>query len=196
MLSIKELRNPDCELCPLHLGASSVCVPGEGSGSLPVMILGEAPGREEDLRSRPFVGRSGRLLRTSLQKVGLPLSQCYLTNSTKCFPSMKGTPTRDEMAECVRNYLWKEISLLKPRLLLTLGRLALSAVTTETKISDVRGEILLGFVPGKPLIFPVWHPAYVLRDLRKLAEWEADLEKFVRLVEVECGFGATGLSES
>jgi len=182
--SLKSLRNPNCDLCPLHKEASTVCVFGEGSGRLPVMILGEAPGQEEDHRGRPFVGASGKLLRSELLKAGLPLKKCYLTNTVKCYP--KGTPTNDEANICSQNYLRKEISTFRPDYILAVGATALRALLPSYKISEIRGQINRSWL-GDAFVFPIWHPAYILRNRSKTAEWRVDIENFVTLVEVDHG---------
>ena len=182
--SLKSLRNPSCDLCPLHKEASTVCVFGEGSGRLPVMILGEAPGQEEDRRGRPFVGASGKLLRSELLKAGLPLKKCYLTNTVKCYP--KGTPNDGEVNTCSTAYLQKEIQACDPRYILALGRTATSALLPSYTFAEIRGQINDSWL-GKAFVFPVWHPAYILRNRGKTAEWRVDIENFVTLVEVDHG---------
>lgn len=190
---LRALRDPNCRLCPLHSKAQTVCVPGEGSSRLPVMILGEAPGREEDSRGRPFVGASGKLLRSELIRAGVPLTQCYLTNTVKCFPD--GTPNKEEIAKCVNSYLKEEIRLLNPAYVLCLGQSALGALTPDLKIGEARGSLHRNWLgagekreDGKTrpaLIFPVWHPAYILRNRTKTAEWRSDLETFSALISVD-----------
>jgi len=182
--SLKSLRNPSCDLCPLHKEASTVCVFGEGSGRLPVMILGEAPGREEDRRGRPFVGPSGKLLRSELLRAGLPLKKCYLTNTVKCYP--KGTPTDEQERICSQNYLRKEISTLNPIYVLTVGAVATRAFLPTFPFSEVRGQINESWL-NEALVFPIWHPAYILRTRSKQTEWQVDIENFVTLVEVDHG---------
>lgn len=181
---LRLIRNSSCELCSLHEGASTVCVPGEGSGRLPVLILGEAPGREEDKRGRPFCGPSGKLLRSELLKAGLPLKKCYITNTVKCYP--KGTPTDEQRDICSQNYLRKEIQLLSPKYILAVGGTALSAVFPGHKISEIRGTLNDSWL-NEGFVFPIWHPAYILRNRSKIEEWRIDIENFVALVEVDHG---------
>ena len=157
-------------------------MPGEGSARLPVMILGEAPGREEDSRGRPFVGASGKLLRSELQRAGIPLNKCYLTNSVKCWPD--GTPTDEEKLVCSNTYLKEEIALFRPVYTLALGATALSCLSPGLSISEARGQLHDNWL-GEGFVFPVWHPAYILRNRKKLSEWRIDLENFSALIKID-----------
>jgi uracil-DNA glycosylase family 4 len=177
---LKGLANPRCDLCPLYAGAKSVCVPGDGVPRYPLLILGEAPGRDEDARNRPFVGRSGVLLRSELSRAGLPLEKCYMTNTVKCFPGR--TPNEDEIKICSKNYLRKEIELLLPSFALVLGGVGLNYFFPGKRISDYRGQL---HETKGIFIFPTWHPAYVLRNKSALGFFRKDLENFVALVKLE-----------
>ena len=148
------------------------------------MILGEAPGREEDRLGMPFVGASGKLLRSELTRAGLPLKQCYITNTVKCFPD--GTPNNKEVAICSSAYLQKEAKTLNPAYILTVGAVALSAVCPNYKISEVRGQLIDSWISSS-FVFPVWHPAYILRNRSKMDEWRIDLENFAAVVQVDLG---------
>jgi DNA polymerase len=148
------------------------------------MILGEAPGREEDRLGMPFVGASGKLLRSELTRAGLPLKQCYITNSVKCFPD--GTPSEEDVRKCGSVYLKNEVALLQPSYILAVGRIALSTLVPGWKLSDVKGQ-LLGSWLNDGFVFPVWHPAYILRNRSKMDEWRIDLENFAAVVKVDLG---------
>lgn len=149
------------------------------------MILGEAPGREEDKRATPFVGMSGKLLRATLLKSGIPLKKCYITNTVKCFPD--GTPTKEQAHICAGSYLKEEIKRLNPIYILALGNTALRAVTNFKSISEVRGQLLDGWL-NDSFVFPTWHPAYVLRRKDMEGQWISDIEAFTALVQVDHGF--------
>ena len=182
------VRNKYCELCPLHKGATNVCVSGEGPplsrehGQLPVMILGEAPGREEDSLGRPFVGASGKLLRSTLKLERIPYEQCYITNTVKCFPH--GKPADKDTAVCISNYLRKEIEKLDPHYILAVGSTALGALVPGSAIGVSRGKIIKSWI-GDAIILPIWHPAYILRNRSKESEWKVDISKFRAILEID-----------
>lgn len=188
MIDPYSVRNRSCKLCPLHSGATSVCVSGEGPVPskdrvlLPVMILGEAPGKEEDAMARPFVGASGKLLRSALKLEKIPYEQFYITNTVKCYPH--GTPNEKEIAICTQNYLRREIDKLNPHYILCVGSTALGALNPGLKIGEVRGKILESWL-GDALVMPVWHPAYILRNRSKETEWRNDLSKFRAILECD-----------
>jgi len=146
------------------------------------MILGEAPGREEDKRGRPFVGPSGKLLRSELLKAGLPLKKCYITNTVKCYP--KGTPNEKEQAICTNNYLQKEINTIEPKYILAVGKVAFQNCLPGFDFKDVRGQLLDSWI-SDAFLFPIWHPAYILRNRSKTLEWRVDIENFVALVNLD-----------
>lgn len=182
------VRNKACKLCPLHSGATNVCVSGEGPAlssdreQLPVMLLGEAPGREEDLMIRPFVGASGKLLRSALKLEKIPYEQCYITNTVKCYPH--GTPDASQASICSKNYLYKEISAWNPHYILTVGSTAFSSLIPGRKISESRAKIYKSWV-GDAIIFPIWHPAYILRNRSKEDAWRNDISKFRAILEID-----------
>src|SRR3954471_18013235 len=94
------VRNEGCTLCPLHKGASSVCLLGDGPVPSPVMVIGEAPGAREDDIARPFSGPAGRFLDRILAEVGLPRESIYITNSARCRPPDNRTPSKAEIKAC------------------------------------------------------------------------------------------------
>jgi uracil-DNA glycosylase family 4 len=167
-------------------------VAGEGPKPCNGMILGEAPGAEEDRQGRPFVGASGALLEEALHNSGIGREQVYITNAYKYRPEDNRTPTEDEIAEHREKYLWDELLDVDPKVMLLLGNVALWTVTGDKGITSKRGEWYYGSaVPdGATLAFantfdvmPTWHPSYVLRNGRgspKEAEFMGDVEKFVR----------------
>jgi DNA polymerase len=156
------------------------------------MILGEAPGREEDAMGHPFVGASGKLLRSTLLLEKVPLGQCYITNTVKCFPH--GTPKQNEINICSQNYLRKEIALLAPHYILACGRVALSCLNPSVNFSDLRGKLIKSWV-GDALVFPIWHPAYILRNRSKESIWRYDISVFRALLEVDLKIGLKDLED-
>ncbi len=135
-------------------------VPGEGSPTADVMIVGEAPGAKEDEQGRPFVGRSGRLLDELLAAAGLDREQVYVTNVVKARPPGNRDPRADEVAHHME-WLEIQLALIQPRLVVPLGRHALAHFTDGAKISEVHGTVLRE--RGR-VLFPLYHPAAALRS--------------------------------
>lgn len=158
-------RDPKCRKCGLWKGNKNVCVWGDGPEDATVVAIGEAPGAEEDKRGRPFVGRSGSLLRGELEDAELPA--VYITNIVKCRPPDNRDPTPEEIKAC-RPYLEEELAQIKPEYVLTLGKPATKEILKKAKITEVQGKLIP--FPGNPKItgIPCFHPAYVLRDMSKL----------------------------
>ena len=163
-----------CLSCPL--GADRIrLVFGEGSSDTGLMFIGEGPGREEDLKGRPFVGRAGELLDKMCTAIGLERSQIYITNIVKCRPPDNRTPARIEAQRCL-HYLKRQIELIHPKVIVTLGATPLrELLNIQTGITRMRGQWqrldMLGGIP----VMPTFHPAYVLRqytrDVRQ-AVWD------------------------
>ncbi|MBX6423542.1 uracil-DNA glycosylase [Thermosulfurimonas sp. F29] len=173
---VREIRS--CRKCGLSRTRTQP-VPGEGPSPSSVMLVGEAPGREEDLEGRPFVGAAGKLLDRMLAAVGLKRSEIYITNVVKCRPPGNRTPEREELEAC-RPYLARQIRLVKPRAILALGAVAArSLLLTEEPLSRIRGKV--HHLEGIPVV-PTYHPAYLLRNpAAKRAAWE-DLQLFQGLI--------------
>ena len=134
-------------------------VPGEGSPSAQVMLVGEAPGASEDKQGRPFVGRAGKLLDELLVEAGLDRGAVYITNVVKARPPGNRDPRAGEVAHHMP-WLERELALVRPRLVVPLGRHALRHFAADVKISDVHGRALTE--DGREL-FPLYHPAAALR---------------------------------
>ena len=151
-----------CTRCPLALGRTTV-VFGEGSPTAKLMVVGEGPGQQEDLQGRPFVGRSGELLdRLLLEEADLPRAEVYIANVVKCRPPGNRDPLPDEIAAC-RPYLDEQVSLIGPRVVLTLGNFATRALLGTTDgIRSLRGRCY-PFGDGMVLV-PTFHPAAALRS--------------------------------
>ncbi len=173
---LKAIRNKNCRACPLHKTASTVCLPGDGNYRLPIVVLGEAPGKTEDQRGRPFIGMAGKLLRSELSRAGLNPNALWFTNTAKCYPA--GTPTKSEAETCRDLYLRKEIKELDPVFILALGRTALQAVTAESKSTLAAGKLHPCLFHRSALVFATHHPAYILRKDSLKGEWRNDLETF------------------
>lgn len=148
-----------CTSCGLHAGRGSV-VFGEGSPTAEVVVVGEAPGQEEDRTGRPFVGRAGQLLDTLLMSVGLPRGDVYICNTLKCRPPQNRNPQPDELAACSR-FLREQLDAISPRVMLAVGKFAAQALL-ETDQSIGRLRNVVHSYGGTPLIV-TYHPAYLLR---------------------------------
>jgi len=124
------------------------------------MLIGEAPGRNEDEQGLPFVGRSGQLLDRLLTDIGRSRESVYITNVVKCRPPDNRDPSNIEVATCA-DYLDRQIELVNPRVIVTLGKFAMTRWFPGAKITAIRGTPLL---ESGRWIMPVFHPAYVLRN--------------------------------
>lgn len=160
-----------CTKCGLHQGRFQT-VFGVGNREADWMLIGEAPGAEEDRQGEPFVGRAGQLLNAMLTAIGLERSTVYITNILKCRPPSNRDP-RPEEALCCEPYLKRQIALVKPRIILALGRIAAqNLLKTEAPIGRMRGKIY-EYEPLKIPIVVTYHPAYLLRSpTQKARAWE------------------------
>ncbi len=175
-LSLADLAEvaADCTQCQLSGGRSNV-VFGTGNPEADLMFVGEGPGAEEDKQGLPFVGRSGQLLTEMVrQEIGLDRSDVYITNVVKCRPPDNRDPLPDEIAAC-RPYLQRQVELVAPRVLVTLGNFATKMLLDTTEgITRVRGR-RYAWGDGVVLV-PTYHPAALLRGGgERLAECRADL---------------------
>ena len=157
-----------CTLCGLSVGRTTV-VFGEGDPHAVLMVVGEGPGRDEDLQGRPFVGRSGQLLdKLLVEETGLRRDQVYIANVVKCRPPNNRDPLPDEISAC-RPYLDQQLRLIAPRVLVTLGNFATRALlSTSEGITRLRGRTYplepVGPLEGvRVMAVPTFHPAAALR---------------------------------
>jgi DNA polymerase len=130
-----------CTRCPLHESRTQA-VPGDGKYSARVMIVGEAPGKEEDESGKPFVGAAGRYLDKVLEGTGLDRADFFITNTCKCRPPKNRTPRSIEVGTCTSNYLFEQLALVNPRLVMLLGGVAARAVLGVKSIGEVRGQVV------------------------------------------------------
>ena len=147
-----------CTDCPLHAGRNHA-VPGEGHPNARLLFIGEGPGREEDRQGRPFVGPAGHLLDELLASIGAHRSGVYIANMVKCRPPNNRDPAPDEIQACSQ-YLDRQIELLNPQLIVTLGRFSLGKFFPGEGVTRARGQPRQH---GGRLIFPMLHPAAALR---------------------------------
>ncbi len=130
-----------CVKCPLHQ-SRTLAVPGEGKKQAKFMVIGEAPGKQEDLAGRPFVGNAGRYLDHVLEGTGIQREDFFITNIVKCRPPSNRTPKRDEIQTCTSLYLFEQIRLVDPKLILLLGNTAVKAMLSLNSVDEARGRII------------------------------------------------------
>jgi len=180
--SIEELREItlNCHLCELSKTRQNV-VFGEGNINANLMFVGEGPGASEDVQGRPFVGRAGELLTKMIENVlHIPRNQVYIANIVKCRPPRNRTPLPNEAITC-RPYLFKQIEIIKPKLIVALGSTAYHYLSNDnTPITKARGNI---FDAGNYKIIPTYHPSYLLRNPSAKKEAFADMLKVKSLME-------------
>ena len=159
--SIYTLANAvrSCTNCGLHSTRTNG-VPGSGSSKAEILIIGEGPGVNEDQQGLPFVGRSGKLLDELLSAISLTRKDVFITNVVKCRPPNNRDPLPDEVTAC-RPYLDQQMELIKPKVVVTLGRVSMLRFNPKGKISEDHGKIL--DLEGR-ILFPLYHPAAGLRN--------------------------------
>lgn len=178
---LKQIRSEmgDCRLCRLHKGRTHL-VFGVGNPSAKLMFIGEGPGRDEDLKGEPFVGRAGQLLTKIIEAMGYKRSDVYIANVVKCRPPENRNPEPDEIETCIP-FLKKQIETIAPKAIICLGKFAAQSVLgTGEPITKLRGK--MGEYDGIP-VMPTYHPAYLLRnpDAKKVV-WE-DVKKVMKLLK-------------
>ena len=149
-----------CMMCPLATMGRTNVVFGQGNPNAALMFIGEGPGRDEDLQGEPFVGRSGKLLTKTIAGLGVSREDVYITNIVKCRPPNNRAPLPIESSTCMGLLLNKQIKIIRPKVICTLGAVAMQCIlNTENKISKVRGTIqkktvLLSY---QPIILPIFY---------------------------------------
>jgi len=168
-----------CHRCDLDKTRRNV-VFGEGSNKAKVMFIGEAPGVDEDIQGRPFVGRAGKLLDQLVEHIGLRREDVYICNVLKCRPPNNRDPEESEIIAC-KDYLFSQIELIKPKIICTLGRHAYNTLmNVDERITKVRG-IVKAF-KGITLL-PTYHPSFLLRNQDKIKEAWEDMEHLKQLLK-------------
>jgi uracil-DNA glycosylase len=130
-----------CVKCPLH-ASRTIAVPGDGRPTAKLMIIGEAPGKEEDLSGHPFVGASGRFLNSVLEGTGIERDDFFVTNTVKCRPPKNRTPKKLEVDTCTSNYLFEQIELINPKLVMLLGGVAAKKILGVKSVNEARGQVI------------------------------------------------------
>ena len=165
-----------CTDCDLSLGRTNA-VPGEGAHNADVMFIGEGPGVQEDRQGRPFVGPAGQFLEELLAGIGMRRNQVYIANMVKCGPPQNRDPLPAEIGACSK-YLERQIELIDPALIVTLGRFSLARFFPGESISRARGRLR---EKNGRRIFPIMHPAAALyrQEMRT-----SIMEDFSRIPEI------------
>ena len=165
--SIKNCKN--CKLC----NNRTKIVFGEGNKNADVMFIGEGPGADEDAEGRPFVGKAGKLMNNAFEGIGIKREDVYIANIVKCRPPNNRNPEEDEATTCL-NYLRNQVLLIKPKIIVLLGSVALKNILgKEYGITAARGK----WIEKKDILYmPTWHPAALLRDENKKIEFWNDLK--------------------
>ncbi|HLS79890.1 MAG TPA: uracil-DNA glycosylase [Steroidobacter sp.] len=167
----------DCNLCPLH-ATRTQAVFGVGDRTAQWMVIGEAPGMEEDRKGEPFVGRAGQLLNAMLKSVGLAREQVFIANILKSRPPNNRDPRPEEVRACLP-YLQRQIELVNPRLILCVGRIAAQTLLQSSEpIGKLRGAVHRIF-SDRPMVV-TYHPAYLLRSPAEKRKAWADLTLALR----------------
>ncbi|HEX9817731.1 MAG TPA: uracil-DNA glycosylase [Patescibacteria group bacterium] len=157
-------------------------VHGEGDPSASVMFIGEGPGYYEARERRPFVGRSGKLLRKTLTEIGLLPEKVWISNIVKVRPPENRDPTPEEIA-AFRSYLNQEIELINPEIIVTLGRFSMAKFLPEVKISQIHGRLHKVQWEGKlTYVLPMYHPAAALRSTQVTESFLADFQKIPKIL--------------
>jgi|SRR3972149_8879319 len=177
---LDELYDPylTCTGCHFKMPKATQIVFGEGSPDASLMFIGEAPGRDEDLQGRPFVGKSGKLLDRIIEAIGSHRDNVFITNIVKIRPPNNRRPLPDEMA-ISKPLLMDQIKIIRPKAICTLGSAALEGL--------LGGPIKITLVRGKPIlwntitIIPTYHPAYILRNPKELPVLMNDITKALKL---------------
>ncbi len=168
----------ECTKCLLHRGRTHA-VPGEGPADAEVMFVGEAPGFHEDQQGRPFVGAAGQFLEELLESIGLTRGDVFITNVIKCRPPGNRDPLPREVGAC-EPYLDRQIELIQPTVVVTLGRFSMARAFPKARISRVHGQ------PRKidgVVYYPMYHPAAALHRPSLRTTVEADMRRILDVVE-------------
>jgi len=168
----------NCQKCSLHKLRNNL-VFGAGNADAELMLIGEAPGREEDLQGKPFVGAAGRLLTEALGRVGLSRADVYIANILKCRPPGNRNPQPEEIEVCFP-YLERQIEIIKPKLMCTMGNFASQLLlNTSQGITRIRGKIQ--WYKENTSVIPIFHPAACIYK----PGWERDFLEDLKMVRDE-----------
>jgi len=167
---------------PLATHATDI-VPGEGSPDAKIMFIGEAPGQNEAVQRRPFVGKSGQLFRQVLRDVGFVEAEVYISNIVKVRPPENRDPVLEEIT-AYQPYLNQEIEIINPTLIVTLGRFSMAKFLPDVKVSQVHGRLHKVKWNGRVLfVLPMYHPAAALRATKMKAAFIQDFQRLPKIMK-------------
>jgi len=152
---------------------------GEGSPDCEVLFIGEAPGAMEDQQVRPFVGRSGQLLRKNIRELGWKEEDVYITNIVKRRPPENRDPSPEEIA-AYKPYLMRQITILQPKIIVTLGRFSMNYFLPDAKITRDQGKL---FKAGDWFVTPMFHPAAALRAPAMMQEFQKGFKNLPKMLK-------------
>ncbi|NLF00786.1 MAG: uracil-DNA glycosylase [Anaerolineales bacterium] len=167
-----------CTRCPLHKGRTRA-VPGEGPADAKIMFIGEAPGFHEDQQGRPFVGAAGQFLEELLASIGFTRQQVFIANVIKCRPPGNREPLPEEIEAC-SSFLERQIALIRPQFVVTLGRYSMARAFPKARISQIHGQ------PRKlerVVYYPMYHPAAALHQPSLRRTIEEDMRRIPELLK-------------
>lgn len=170
-----EAEVKQCKKCRLCQTRNNV-VFGTGNKEAKIMFIGEGPGADEDMQGEPFVGKAGKLMNMAFEALGIKREEVYIANIVKCRPPSNRNPEEDEAMACL-NYLRNQVILIKPKIIVLLGSVALKNILgKDYGITASRGK----WVDKKGILYmPTWHPAALLRDESKKIDFINDLKKVI-----------------
>ncbi|MCK5095950.1 MAG: uracil-DNA glycosylase [Candidatus Pacebacteria bacterium] len=175
-----------CKLCPLAKGRT-YAVPGAGNFDADIVFIGEGPGAKEDKVGEPFVGAAGKFLAEMLAEIKMKREDVFITNVVKCRPPNNRDPLPDEVQTCTTNYLWKQLELIDPKIIITLGRHAMYRfLPQDRRISQDHGKLFKLTSPksGRHFdIFPLYHPAAALYNGGMREVLMEDFKKIPRVLK-------------
>ena len=174
-----EFKCKNCTKCGLAKTRTNV-VFGYGDVKSEILFVGEGPGFHEDVQGKPFVGRSGKLLDDMLEEINLTRERVYIANIVKCRPPENRDPLPEEQELCI-NWLRNQFYIIKPKIVVALGRIAaLKIIDPDLKITKDHGKFLM---KKGTWFMPTLHPAAVLRNMSKKAEYQEDFKKLKSKIE-------------
>jgi DNA polymerase len=179
---LESLLEKNVNILPLANRAEDI-VHGEGKQDAEIMLIGEAPGYHEALERRPFVGRSGQLLRKTLLEIDLPAETVFISNIVKVRPPNNRDPSPKEIL-AFKPFLDKEIELIQPKLIVTLGRFSMAKFLEDVKISQIHGRLhKLRWQNQDLFVLPMYHPAAALRSGRVKKSFIEDFKKIKKIIK-------------
>jgi DNA polymerase len=181
-----------CTRCELHRSRKKA-VPGEGPTQAEIMLIGEGPGFHENEQGRPFVGAAGKFLDQLLEQAGVTRPDVWITNVVKCRPPGNRDPLPDEIETCTSNYLFHQIEIVNPRIIVTLGRFSMSLFFKNARITQIHGQMQR---VGERFVIAMYHPAAALHQMALKPAILADFAKLPQLLkQARAELGKSGPEE-